>query len=272
MVRTHRAVEADLIECANDLVHIEVTIAGDVACLLEIVVLTGSIIEAEVTYVCEVDSALQCTDHVRKVVLEVGTVRTGAEGHTVMYIVDRIHQTKDTCLGVDDSGETEYGPCRIIRVDRHLDIILVADRHDGLQEVYEVLEQLLAIDILIHIEELLDLRHTLRLPARHYGAVRHLLHGSSEVIRIDRVDGLLVVCETGGTIRVLTCELGSGPVKYRHEVVAYEVNIFLTEVLECLDVVCDVLVTVLIADLDGVADIDRLDTAQAKACSLDLFL
>ena len=88
-----------------------------------------------------------------------------------MYIVDSIHQTKDTCLGVDDSGETEDGPCRIIRVDRHLDVILVADRHDGLQEVYEILEQLLAVNILIHLEELLDLRHTLRLPAWHNRAV-----------------------------------------------------------------------------------------------------
>ena len=56
-------------------------------------------------------------------------------------------------------------------MDRHLDVILVADRHDGLQEVYEVLEQLLAVNILIHLEELLDLRHTLRLPAWHNRAV-----------------------------------------------------------------------------------------------------
>ena len=120
---------------------------------------------------CKMNSALQYTDHVRKIILEVGAVGTRAEGHAVMYIVDSIHQTKDVCLGVDDSGETEYGPCRIIRVDRHLDVILVADRHDGLQEVNEVLEQLLAIHVLIHLEELLYLLHTLRLPAWHNRAV-----------------------------------------------------------------------------------------------------
>ena len=49
-------------------------------------------------------------------------------------------------------------------------------------------------------------------------------------------------------------------------------DVFLAEVLKGLDIVFNVLVSLSCTDLDRVADIDRLDTGQVKACSFDLRL
>ncbi len=50
----------------------------------------------------------------------------------------------------------------------HVDVVLVADRHDGVQEINKVLKELVLIHILIKLEQLLDMCHTLRFPAGHH--------------------------------------------------------------------------------------------------------
>ena len=66
MVGTDGTVEADIVESLHDLVHIERTVSGKVSGFLEV----GGRMELEVTNVSEVNSALERTDHVGKIVLE----------------------------------------------------------------------------------------------------------------------------------------------------------------------------------------------------------
>ena len=76
MIGSDRSVEACLIKGTNDLIHVEVSVTGNVACLLEVVVLTGSIVESQVSYVSEMNTALKYADHVRKIILKVCAVGT----------------------------------------------------------------------------------------------------------------------------------------------------------------------------------------------------
>lgn len=46
VIRTNRSVKASLIKCADDLVHIEVAVLGNMACLLEIEIRLVCVVEA----------------------------------------------------------------------------------------------------------------------------------------------------------------------------------------------------------------------------------
>ena len=108
MVGTDRTVETDVIESLHDLVHIERTVSGKVSGFLEV----GGRMELQVTNVSEVNSAFERTDHVREIVLEVGAVRTGAEGNAIVRIVNHLHHAKDVLLVDDISGDDSGGKCR----------------------------------------------------------------------------------------------------------------------------------------------------------------
>ena len=59
--------------------------------------------------------------------------------------------------------------------------------------------------------------------------------------------------------------LCSGPVKDRHEVVAYQMNVFFSQVFQSLDIVVNVHVSLGRTCLDGVMDVDALDTGNVKS-------
>ena len=109
----------------------------------------------------------------------------------------------------------------------------------------------------------------LGLPARHYEAVGIVIGLVEEGLRIDGVHDLLVIGEDGGSVRTHLCKIRASPVEDRHEVVAHEIDAFLSQVLEGVDVVADVSVPVRSADLDGVMDVDALDSLDLKTCFLD---
>ena len=96
--------------------------------------------ELEISDMCEVQPSLERADHIREIVIEVRAVGACAEGHTVVGIVDHLHQAENVFLAGNDAGQTEYGPCGIIGMDCHLDVVPAADGHDLLEEILEVVE------------------------------------------------------------------------------------------------------------------------------------
>ena len=101
-----------------------------------------------------------------------------------MRIIHSVHQAQDILLIDNDSRKAEYAPRRIVRMNRHINVILVAYRHNALQEVNQIFKEFLVVDIFIHREKLLDLCHALRLPARHHGSVHIAGNGIEHILRI----------------------------------------------------------------------------------------
>src|SRR5699024_12655603 len=75
-----------------------------------------------------------------------------------------------------------------------------------------------------------------------------------------------------GTVPHRVEQVGAGPVKDGHEVVADDLHAEFGQVADGLDVVGDVLVAGGQADLDVVVDVDRLDHVHVEAVRLELLL
>ena len=182
-----------------------------------------------------------------------------------MNVVDSLHQAQDVFLVDDDARQSEDAPCRIIRMDGHLDVVLIADRHDRLQEVNQVVKQLFVVDILIQFKQLLYLGHALRFPARHDGSVHIAGNGIEHLFRIDAVNSFLGICQHCGTVCPLSGQFGSCPVEDGHEVVADKMDVLFTKVSQAFDIGFDVLVPVSGTGLDRIGNIDTFNAFDLQA-------
>ena len=156
-------------------------------------------------------------------------------------------------------------------MDGHLDVALAAGGHEGFQEVLQILPQLLLGDRGIGLKQLVQLSHTLRLPAGEghvvlLGEVQDIL-GHSLVIVLDHI---LLIEQGGGAITDRVEQVSAGPVKDRHEVIADNLNAKLGQVADALLVVFDILVAGRQADLDIVMDVHRFNNVAVEAVSVDL--
>ena len=188
-----------------------------------------------------------------------------------MRIVHHFHHAQDVGLVDDDAGKAEYAPGGVVRVNGHVDVIFVADGHDALQEIFQVGKKRLVVHAAVHFKQLFDVLHAFRFPAGHDGAVGVAGDGGKHFLRIQLIHGLLGVGEHGGAVRAYAGQLGSGPVEYGHEVVADQMDVCLSQILQGGDVVVDILVAVEKTGLDGVVDVDAFDAGKAQSGVLDLF-
>ena len=134
MVRTDRTLKADIIKRQHNFVHIKGTIARKMCGFLEV---CGRV-EFQVADVRKVNSSLQGTNHIGQIIFKVGAIGSGAEGNAVVWVVNHLHHTQNVCFVDDDTGQSEHAPCGVIRMNCHVDIILVTDRHDAFQKVFQV--------------------------------------------------------------------------------------------------------------------------------------
>ena len=207
----------------------------------------------------------------RHIVVGVRVQAAGAERQAVVRIVHHLEEAADA-LGIhQQAGQTEDIPRGIIHVDGHLHVALVAGGHDGFQEILQVVPQLLLGDGGIGLEQLVQLGHALRLPAREghvilLGEVQDVL-GHGLVIVLDHV---LLVEQGGGTVADRMEQVGAGPVKDGHEVVADGLHTELGQVADALLVVFDQLVAAGQTDLDVVVDVDRFHHLGGKTVGMDL--
>ena len=207
----------------------------------------------------EVNAAFAGTDDVGQVVIQIRAERTGAERDAVVGIVNRIEHLVNVFLVRDDARQIKHRPCGVVGMDRHFDAVLFAGRHDGFQEIHQVIEQLVCGDILVRFKQLLDVCKTFGFPAGHDETVGVGIGLVKEHLRVDGIDDGLVVGKHSGTVVARLCKVRARPVKDGHEVVAYHVDALVTEVFQGLDVVFDVLIARRQTDLDVVVDVDGLN-------------
>ena len=219
----------------------------------------------------KMDSSFQRTNHIRKIIFQIGSVRTGAESNAIVWIVYHFHHSQNILFVNDDSRKTKYAPCRIIRMDCHLDIILVTYRHNLLKEIFQVLKQFFIINIFVHSKKLFYFCHTFRLPARHYSSVHIACDRVEHFLRIQCVYCFLCISQYSGTIRSYSCQFCSCPVKYRHKVITYQMNIFFSKIFKSLNIVCNVLVSVSATCLNIIMDIYTFNTSQFQSCCFNFF-
>ena len=268
MIRADRPLKANVIKRLHNLIHIEAAVGGKVSRFLKI---PGEIM-LQVPHMGEMNASLQSTDHARQVVLRISAVRPRAEGHAVVGVVHHLHHALKVGQAGDDPGQAEYAPSRVIRVDSHADIVSVTNRHNSFQEIFQVGEKLFLVHILIKGKELLDFRHTLRLPARHHISVGIPRDGIKHFFRIQSVDGLLAVGQNGGTVRPDAGQLRAGPVENGHEIIAHHMDILFAQVFQGADIVFDVTVPFRKSDFNGIVDVHTFDTRNMKPAGLHFLL
>ena len=84
------------------------------------------------------------------------------------------------------------------------------------------------------------------------------------------LDQILLIEQGGGTVADGMEQVGTGPVKDRHEVVADGLDTELGQVADALLVVFDVLVAGGQTDLDVIVNVDRLNDGSVEAVRMDL--
>ena len=129
------------------------------------------------------------------------------------------------------------------------------------------------VHIGIVLEQLVQLGHTLRLPAGEghvvlLGEVHDVL-GHGVVVVLDHA---LFIEQGGGAVADLVEQVGAGPVEDGHEVVADDLHTELAQVAHGGLVILDVLVTGGLADLDVVMNVDGFHNIHIEAVGLQLLL
>ena len=142
----------------------------------------------------------------------------------------------------------------------HLNIILLTYGLDCLEEIHQIVKETVLIHILIHVKQLFNARHTLRLPSGKLKSVRLFSHGLEHILRINLINLLLAVSQHRGTVRTLLSQIGTGPVKDRHEIIAHHMNSGLAQTLQGRYVVGNVLFPVRSSHLDRIVYIDTLNS------------
>ena len=112
-----------------------------------------------------------------------------------MRVVYSVHNFQDVFLGSDDAGQTEDWPCRIIWMNRHVDVVLIAYRHDAVEEVDQVFAQSFFVNVFVFFEEILNDCHTFWFPAWHNGSVHVAGYGFKHFFRVQVVYSFLGVSE-----------------------------------------------------------------------------
>ena len=154
----------------------------------------------------------------------------------------------------------------------HIDIIFITGRHDTLQEIFQICKKLLIVNILIQLKEFFHSRHTLRLPARHNETIGIRINGCKHLFRLQCIHCCLIVCQHGRTIRSFSCQFCSCPVKYRHEVITYHMNIFLSQAFQCCNIILYVLLSVGRTNLNCIMNIHTFNSCNREPCCLYFFL
>jgi len=233
-----------------------------------------------------------------------GAQAAGAEGEPVVRVGHHVEEGLDVGVAGDDARQAQYLEGWVVGVHAHLDVPLVADGHDGLQEVLHVGAELCGIDAFVQGQQLAELLDGLLIVLRDV-AVHESLRPDDDVVHqpvlacgvhrlaqfghplqrvgvvsLFRVRALQnidvevgkfgqVEVEAAGAVRVGVFQRGTCPVEHGHEVVAHRLHAGTAQVFEAHDVVLDETVAVGAAVLDAFAHGQALHDTPAKTAFCD---
>ena len=81
----------------------------------------------------------ELTGQVNHVVVGTCTQRTSAEGEAVVLVGNSVEEPLDVLLSTDDTRQSETLDGGVVGVDAHVHIALLADGHNGLEEIFHIL-------------------------------------------------------------------------------------------------------------------------------------
>ena len=125
--------------------------------------------------------------------------------------------------------------------------------------------------MLVSLEQLVQLGHTLRLPAGEghiilFSEVQNVLCHSVVVI----LDHILFIEQRSRAVAHFVEQIGAGPVKNRHKVIADHLYAILGEVTDALLIIFDVHIPGGQTDLNVIVDIDRFHHIAIEAVGVEL--
>ena len=186
-------------------------------------------------------------------------------------MVDHFQEAVDVFFIDEQTRQTENIPRRIVHVNRHFDVTFLAGGHDCLKEILEVCPQLLVIDVGIILEQLVEFCHTLRLPTgeRHIiflGEIQNILRHRVVVI----LNHTLFIKQRRGTVADLVEQIGTRPIKNRHEIVANDLYTEFAQVADALLVVFNQRIAGRFADLDVIVNVDGFHHVAVESVGVKL--
>ncbi len=129
--------------------------------------------EFDVTHMGERDFAhrAEVADKLGDIVVFVRAERARAKRDAVCRAVDKPDQAVKILAAGHDARQAVYAPGGIIGVDCHFDAVFFAGRDNPLEEIFQIVEQLFLVYAAVLLQNALELREPLRLPARQREAL-----------------------------------------------------------------------------------------------------
>ena len=92
------------------------------------------------------------------------------------------------------------------------------------------------------------------------------------LLRTDLIHLLLVIRKDGRTIWTRFCQIRPCPVEHRHEIITDQMNVFFSQMSQRFNILLDILLSVLTADLDSIVDIHTFYPGKPQAGCLHFLL
>ena len=109
------------------------------------------------TKVNEMGAISELLSECDRVIMLASGERTCTIGQAVMLVRNGVEEPLDILHVAYDTWQTEDWIRRIVRVYTHIDVVLLADWHDGVEPVLHVLLKLLLVDTIVKLEQVAEL-------------------------------------------------------------------------------------------------------------------
>ena len=203
-----------------------------------------------------------------KIIVGTYTKRTGTETKAVRFIRNRFYQFNEILLRAHDTGQTQNGVRRIIRMDHQLHPHLIGHRSNLFQEEDKIGTELFGIDIIVSVEGFLELlngetlfgtgktgnhitdkkflvvfAHLFETGFRlgnFFGCIILLGIGAFEDEQIESHKSRLFKTKGFRTVGQSISKIRTGPVEHRHEIVSDNHHSTLRQITDALFIILDI--------------------------------
>ena len=270
-------------------------------CLLEVAI--GEDVGASQMHeVCPLGILLgQC----RHIVVSTGAERASTECESIVLVGNCIKEPFNVLVAGYDAGQTQNLQWRVVGMHTHIHVPLVADRHNGFEEILHVLAKLVSRNVFIKVEQgteylygflvvFLDvavhkalclddnvlhqtmfvlqgehLLHVLYLSKR-FGCIIGFGTISFENVAVEVSKLCMVEVKAGCAVAIRVLQVGTRPVEDGHEVITYGMNTAFAQIGQRNLVLLYQLVAVRTAIFNALANREAFHHTPAKSETLDV--
>ena len=152
----------------------------------------------------------------------------------------------------------------------HLDADFFSDRNDGFKEIFQVLAQAVFIHAFILFKQVRQFFQPFRFPAGKDEAIAVVEDFPGHVLRRLAGDEVVIISQDRRTVVKGFSQVGPGPVKDGHEVVADHLDAGFGSIAQGRDVIFNILVTAGQAQFDVFMDVDAFQILEDQVVRFSL--